>query len=201
MKKANEILVSISKELNVIQEQLKELHKMDREFVEVKEEVKESLFVTEDGFDIKKYKVKISIPFYGKGATLQTDSDGYCHYYSMSFKPSGYPDLFTEIKEPLFITEDGKSLYDLTERVFGVCPKGSWETNYYSGEGIPLEIMDFTVYSPWKYFSTKEAAEKWIKENKPKFSEKQVLDAIYKIFPAISYTHDIREKLLKELGL
>ena len=122
MKKANEILVSISKELNVIQEQLKELHKMDKEFFEVKEEIKQPLFVTEDGVELN-FGDMIAIVY--------------------TYERSNIP-AYTH-----------SPLIQLTENLAN-------STHYY------------------KIFSCVEAAEAWIKENKPEFSRKQVLDAINK---------------------
>jgi hypothetical protein len=150
---------------------------------------------------MKKYKVKISIPFYGKDATLQTDSDGYCHYYSMSFKPSGYPDLFEEIKEPLFVTEDGFEVFD-TNRVFYGVYKSIVK------RGIERKIIEFEkpINEDWDcedfmIFSHKANAEKWIKENKPKFSEKQILDAIHRCQTNRYNLMFTKDELLKELGL
>ena len=86
-------------------------------------------------------------------------------------------------KEPILITEDGYEC-SLDDRVFGVLPKGVWETKFWDGQGMPVnklfnpEGKRYSEGSPWLYFKTKENAEKYIYENKPEFSRKQILDAI-----------------------
>lgn len=52
-----------------------------------------------------------------------------------------------------------------------------------------------------KNFETKEAAEQWIKENKPRFSEKQVLDAIHKATSGTNNLVASKSHIKKELGL
>ena len=74
----------------------------------------------------------------------------------------------------------------LDDRVFGVLPKGSWETRFgiNAESGILVHNLydtggkRYSEYSPWLWFKTKENAEKYIYENKPEFSRKQILDAI-----------------------
>ena len=82
-------------------------------------------------------------------------------------------------KEPILTTEDGYEC-TLDDRVFGVLPKGVWETKFWDGQGMPvnklfnLEDKRYSEGSPWLYFKTKENAEKYIYENKPEFSRKQI---------------------------
>ena len=82
-------------------------------------------------------------------------------------------------KEPILTTEDGYEC-TLDDRVFGVLPKGVWETKFWDGQGIPvnklfnLDGKRYSEGSPWLYFKTKENAEKYIYENKPEFSRKQI---------------------------
>ena len=83
-------------------------------------------------------------------------------------------------KEPILTTEDGYEC-TLDDRVFGVFPKGSWETNFDDGNGIPVQRLvrsEGFSNTAWLYFKTKENAEKYIYENKPEFSRKQILDAL-----------------------
>jgi len=83
-------------------------------------------------------------------------------------------------KEPILTTEDGYEC-TLDDRVFGVLPKANWQTNFYDGNGIPIQRLIRSEGFPntaWLYFKTKENAEKYIYENKPEFSRKQILDAI-----------------------
>ena len=74
-----------------------------------------------------------------------------------------------EIKEPLFVTEDGVDVfkYDYFYYVSrdGICYKG------YARE-LSATNKEF------KYFSTPEAAKKYIDQNKPKFSVKDIEEAL-----------------------
>ena len=86
-------------------------------------------------------------------------------------------------KEPILTTEDGYEC-TLDDRVFGVLSKANWQTNYCSEKGV----LVFNLFNPqgkrwnlsseWLWFKTKENAEKYIYENKPEFSRKQILDAL-----------------------
>ena len=86
-------------------------------------------------------------------------------------------------KEPILTTEDGYEC-TLDDRVFGVLPKANWQTNYYSEKGVPVfnlfnpQGKRWNLSSEWLWFKTKENAEKYIYENKPEFSRKQILDAL-----------------------
>lgn len=80
-----------------------------------------------------------------------------------------YPKFWQQIKEPLFITEDGVPIYEGDESCI-VCKKGFTISNF-----------DFFIgdcgETHW-YFSNKEAAEKFVDENKPRYSKKDIQDAI-----------------------
>lgn len=82
-------------------------------------------------------------------------------------------------KEPILTTEDGYEC-TLDDRVFGVLPKANWQTNYYGKKGVPVfklfnpEGKRWNPSSEWLWFKTKENAEKYIYENKPEFSRKDL---------------------------
>lgn len=83
-------------------------------------------------------------------------------------------------KEPILTTEDGYEC-TLDDRVFGVLPKANWQTNFYDGNGIPIQRLIRSEGFPntaWLYFKTKENAEKYIYENKPEFSKRQIRDRL-----------------------
>jgi len=88
-------------------------------------------------------------------------------------------------KEPILTTEDGYEC-TLNDRVFGVLPKANWRTNDYDGTGILVRSLFnkdmelFNKSTQWIYFKTKENRDKYIYENKPEFSRKQILDVISK---------------------
>lgn len=85
-----------------------------------------------------------------------------------------------------FTTNDGVVLHDKGDRVFGVLPKGSWQTNYYGGDGICIDRVLSSKTgelrtTAWKWFSTKIAAENYIHLNKPTFS----WGDIFRVFPSM----------------
>jgi hypothetical protein len=99
----------------------------------------------------------------------------------------------------IFTTYDGIDLFDKNDKVFGVFPKDNWQTNYHSGDGIPVCYCIRKEDTSWLYFSTKEIAEKYIKQNKPKFSVKDIENAL-----KISQTYDAWktiEKFKRNLGI
>ena len=97
-------------------------------------------------------------------------------------------------KEPILTTEDDYEC-TLDDRVFGVLPKANWQTDYYDEEGVPVsrlfnpEGKRWNPSSEWLWFKTKENAEKYIYENKPEFSRKQILDVI-DVCDSYYTTHD-----------
>lgn len=125
-----------------------------------------------------------------------------CRYYWVFSKIQHY-------KEPILITEDDYEC-TLDDRVFGVLPKANWQTNFYGNEGISVGNLvnsgdgNCTKNIAWLYFKTKENAEKYIYENKPEFSRKQVKDAIdnSKFCSILNIGNTLHEDILeKELGL
>ena len=76
----------------------------------------------------------------------------------------------------------------LDDRVFGVLPKANWQTNYYSEKGVPVfklfnpEGKRWNPSSEWLWFKIKENAEKYIYENKPEFSRKQIKDVLERTY-------------------
>jgi hypothetical protein len=78
-------------------------------------------------------------------------------------------DQITKPKTPLFTTEDGVDVFEDNE--FTIVQKHTFDTIHKAKyiPGYPDE---------WMYFSTKEAAEKYISENKPKYSEKDIKEAL-----------------------
>lgn len=106
----------------------------------------------------------------------EKDLDLYMIDYFTSF-----PENWQEIKEPLFVTEDGKEFFELNGNIYEV----SLPSYSYSGF---LDLSDYGKLdfeyiikirsNNKKYFSSKEALGKWIDENKPVFSKKQLRDVI-----------------------
>ena len=113
-------------------------------------------YYTIEGFSIN--KEDNSLDFYTKGS---------CKYSWIFNKIQHY-------KEPILITEDGYEMYE-GDKVYFV------EIGEYLHKGC--EIVNSYKYNyildkDFKFFKTKENAEKYIYENKPEFSRKQILDAI-----------------------
>jgi hypothetical protein len=87
-----------------------------------------------------------------------------------------YPDLHHYVvKTPLFVTEDGKEIFEGNE-FFRVFLKN---LELYESKTIATKEYNFKFMSNCaKHFSTKQLAEKYIEQNKPKFSIKDVEDAL-----------------------
>ena len=121
---------------------------------------------------VKKYP---NSPNIGDTAELDIELGGFrvsSNYFQLIPKKQiiNYPEFWEEIKEPLFVTEDGVDVfkYDYFYYVSkgGICCKG-----YASGE-LSATNKEF------KYFSTPGAAKKYIDQNKPKFSVKDIEEAL-----------------------
>ncbi len=94
------------------------------------------------------------------------------------------PDFWEEIieKEPLFVTEDGVEVFE---------GQGYWEvTEKFRHDWYVANIQGEIGNN--KRFSSKKAAEAWIKENKPVFSRKEIREAI----DSISYEHSFAIQLI-----
>jgi hypothetical protein len=113
-----------------------------------------------------------------------------------------FPEFWKEIKEPLFTTEDGVDVYEGDEYWYIV-------DNYtYPKAYTPLlHCVDWSnpIKPPLgkvQFFEGKNAL-KWIDENKPVYSKKQIIDALDKSHPTWSVTNrefDI-SIFIKELNL
>lgn len=117
----------------------------------------------------KKFKLIKRYP----GDCLEIGFEGSVNFFLQrdNINPEFWPEFFEEIKEPLFITEDTVEIYDRSATIYLVNPISF----------VFRSIRAFEWDKTRLIFSSKEAAEKWIDENKPVFSKKQILDAIDKI--------------------
>lgn len=82
-------------------------------------------------------------------------------------------EIVSEIKKvpgALFVTEDGVEIFDEFQEIFGV--------NLKDYMAYSTEISSIRNKHLNKFFSTKKAAEKYIDENKPIYSKKQVKEAL-----------------------
>lgn len=85
---------------------------------------------------------------------------------------TSFPEHWQEIREPLFVTEDGVEVFDPSTLL--------WDVHVEQFE-IDCNRFDETdKIKAFKFFSTKEAAEKWIERNKPKFSIQQIEEGYIK---------------------
>ena len=117
-------------------------------------------------------------------------------------------------KKPLFVTEDGVELMNRTDEIFAIV-KGeynlmhqhngrtlsTWLNGWYTTQWLPnpsendKRVLEL-IKKHYLLFSTKEAAENYIKMNKPVLSLRDVLDSIdaYK-----DYRYEIRNMLKVDL--
>lgn len=154
---------------------------------------------------MKKYKAKFKLikdslfSFEYKPGVVKTKDEWekliHCHI-------EDWPDFFEEIKEPLFTTFDGVEIFEMNSLIYEV-----YKTNYPNSIRLQDyerdESIDFSSDETYRYFSTLEAAKKWIDENKPIYSKNQILNAIEKSKKYYSETSYFIDKcwFKKELGL
>jgi hypothetical protein len=112
------------------------------------------------------------------------DKDWFSHDYVTTLKKP---------KTPLFTTEDGVEVFEGDR---------CWYVNFLLilCGGNPIGMVG-TKHNKFKWFSTKEAAEKYIEENKPKYSEKDMLDFADKYKNKIIFQHYQIEKFLNDWKL
>jgi len=123
---------------------------------------------------MKKYKVLIDYPGsnFRKNDIINADSNNYSINTKHIVKMDNYPGIFEPIKEPLFTTFDEVEIFEedgyyLVETDISI----EFKIAKLSKEQYPVDYINYC-------FSSKESAEKWISENKPIFSKKQIMDAI-----------------------
>ena len=112
-------------------------------------------------------------------AESQSGVDGYYVYINATHSLGLYPKWliedsndWEEIKDPLFVTEDGIEILQDEKIIFYV-----YKNPYLVQIGVTT--LRSVIHENDKFiFSTKEAAEKWIDENKPVFSRKRLRDLI-----------------------
>lgn len=80
----------------------------------------------------------------------------------INFKHLEYRDFWEEVKQPLFVTDDGVELFDEADKLFIVNKK------CYKKEIRIYNIYDKANRKDFKYFNVEENADKYIEENKPK---------------------------------
>lgn len=146
------------------------------------------------------YKVKINCPGFSKNETYETDSSGYIfsNYTKIKVLPRLFPDIFEQIKEPIFVTFDGVEIFDKYSKLYSV------RKTDYRLESLILSEADMGFLNASEYYiylSSKQAAEKWISENTPMFSVKQLNDAIDNSFIDVSNTVISTKNLKKQLGI
>lgn len=154
---------------------------------------------------MKKYKLIKTYPGLSplskEGMTVeQRDDNAYTllntgiHYLFHEKEIENWPEFWQEVKEPLFITEDGLEIYE--------CSTLIWFVDLYQYNIRSCEYRyakDLT--DKFKLFSTNEAAEKWIEENKPIFSKKQLREAIHKWYEYSETWQEYVNSMRKDLDL
>jgi len=80
-------------------------------------------------------------------------------------------------KASLFTTEDGYEV-GIGDSTYSVCIKGTWETVNDRNITKATKFLKETDKGIWKYFKLQENKDKYVEENKPQFSKKQIEDAL-----------------------
>lgn len=150
---------------------------------------------------MKKYKVKINCPGFKKDDIIEQFSINKTSVraeFGLLVEPGDYPEIFEEVKEPLFVTEDGVPAYKDSYITAINLKKLELEPSYnLSDDDVDLDYLLKQVKSgkDFKYFSTKEAAEKYIELNKLRFSLNNFYDASNKCFQD-NYVNNIGESMI-----
>lgn len=116
------------------------------------------------------------------------------HSYLAAMRKMDLLPNIEKVKQPLFITEDGVEIFD-GDTIWGI---SLYDYSTFSGV---VRCGNNWHIETWRYgkFSTKEAAEKWIDENKPKYSKKQINHSINELFsPELSRDGSAFGDALKE---
>lgn len=128
----------------------------------------------------KKYKLIKEYPGSPKLGYISkshVDAPDNAHYWDhIWFNPEDYPEFWEEVKKPLFTTEDGVDVFE-GDTVFlvkkykdpvkiSIVTISPWRKGY-GDKGKPVD-SDLAFYS-------ERAAQKFVEENKPKYSEKDML--------------------------
>jgi len=101
-----------------------------------------------------------------------------CHYYRHNwFNPAEFPEFWDEVKEPMVTTEDGMKLFE--GDLF--YPLNMLDFSYGNSNGHILDLLcDYnnakSVNIRW--FSSKQSRDKYIEENKTRYSKKDMLSII-----------------------
>lgn len=115
------------------------------------------------------------------GGLMMKDINSNFHIHRVFVKE--YPEFWEEVKELLFTTTDGKKIKEGDEYFSVVSYYSDWSDFIYP-KGLYKMTVEKNVASFHKCmqtspsFSSKEAAEKYIEENKPQFSLKQVISIL-----------------------
>lgn len=143
---------------------------------------------------MEQYKVIQTFPgCNGIGYKYIANSDGMIMINNRAINPVLWSEYLEEIKEPILISEDGIEMFNGDHYWY--------IENYEISEHIIYNNV--TVEKDSNVFSTKEAAEKWIDENKPKFSESDIEKAIKNIMKIhhVKAEFDFITELRQELEL
>jgi len=150
-----------------------------------------------------KYKIIKKIPFfYTLDKVVETNDANLIKLIgsNLYINPGDWPEYFEPVKEPLFTTYDGVKIFEMKGYVHEV-----YKTE--TSKCIRLDCFpnnkssNFISDDNYKYFSTEEAAEKWIDENKPVFSKKQISEILDKFVLGKYEIRDIAMSLRNVFGL
>lgn len=149
---------------------------------------------------IKQYPGSPSLGFIIEPVPGQTWYEGKFNVRVAKDNVLNYPEFWEKVeeKQPLFITEDGKEVFEDSD-VWWVRTTFEDEILCYNKPfeyGLYNKSWNIRSKSlKYKWFSTKEAAEKWIEENKPVYSKKQILNKIEETYKKIVIEFSFDTKL------
>jgi hypothetical protein len=136
------------------------------------------------------------VGYISKPRKVQPETDENCHYYNHNwFDPKLYPEFWELIKEPMFTTEDGVSLF-IGDYFY---PLNILDFTY--GSMLPHQLDELCNYNNAqklnvKWFSTSQARENYIAKNKLKYSEQDLIYFVHEgrhYHPSVATTEVISE--------
>lgn len=138
----------------------------------------EKVFTTEDGLDIYEGSHYWYVVENEKMPDSFTPKMDICNWSNKKKSPRGHKQFSTQVaarkyidsKKVVFTTEDGVNLRAGDEFWF--------VDNFYGiNKSVISALVGFNKIPTYHEFSTREAAEKFVDENKPMYSKKQILEA------------------------
>ena len=101
---------------------------------------------------------------------------------------------FEHKKEPLFITEDGFEVIETTPLYAVLLDIRISRADWYNPKMVEYREGQSINFQNYKWFKSEENAKNWIKENKPQYSEKQIVNILRGFDKEISEIEELKDE-------